>query len=536
MHLHDVKKYIDCPQQEVDELSLTEVADVASSLKQHFYFEESLRYWRRYNDLLLWSSLGREEKLQAEAKVYLEEAGCYEILGHFERAIRSLKKLMESSEPAVYEEQVEAGLACARISSHKGLYKEGEQYLNYAFSIAQKLPTHWKLARIYCARSNTSSRNGEQDVAFQWLRKAQDLIDGYNPLEVPQRVFMELQLQKGLVSFRQGQNQQSQGYFTQALSIARQNGFREQAHALRYLGIIRGARGEHSRALENHLEALELCLRSKYKYALAKVYDSLGRTFLALNCRDEAIYSFKKSEKICRSIGAYPELATIYGRLGQVYFMGEDYEVAISYFQRDLELTKESGNYYALAYSYRNLGRAYTQLEALGEAMTNLKESLGLFQYVDDNLNVSRVYMDMCDCQIRLGETSEARESLSRAREGFVEFGQERELAFCDSLEGALLRLEKDRTKALQLLNRALENLPQASAVWMAETFFQKGLVLQEESRLDEAIEAYQQAHLISKRQGWARLSGRYLTCLEKLAPLSIYRLWANDLREQEQK
>src|SRR5690606_29213479 len=108
-----------------------------------------------------------------------------------------------------------------------------------------------------------------------------------------------------------------------------------------------------------------------------------------------AIFSFKKAESICRRLGANSELATLYGKLGQVYMIREDYETAVKYFRRDLDISSRNGNYYALGYSYRNLGRSLIQVGITEEAITNLKESIGLFQYVEDHLNLGRVYMDL---------------------------------------------------------------------------------------------------------------------------------------------
>ena len=269
------------------------------------------------------------------------------------------------------------------------------------------------------------------------------------------------------------------------------------------------------------------------RYGQAKVYDSIGRTFLANNRMEEAIFSFKKAESICRRLGANSELATLYGKLGQVYMIREDYETAVKYFRRDLDISSRNGNYYALGYSYRNLGRSLIQVGITEEAITNLKESIGLFQYVEDHLNLGRVYMDLTQAYVKAERSQEAREMAVKADAIFQEQQMDREVAFLKCLKGVICRLTRDNEQAEKLLKESIEELPEKGpAGWRAEAHYELGILYRQQKRYAEAVSAFRDALDIARAAGLSRHTGRYLRDIESLDETELYRAWMKDLPE----
>lgn len=248
---------------------------------------------------------------------------------------------------------------------------------------------------------------------------------------------------------------------------------------------------------------------------------------------EEAIFSYKKAESICRRLGANSELATLYGKLGQVYMIREDYETAVKYFRRDLDISSRNGNYYALGYSYRNLGRSLIQVGITEEAITNLKESIGLFQYVEDQINLGRVYMDLTQAYVKAERAQEAREVASKAQAIFEEQQMDRELAFLKCLQGVVCRLTRDYANAERLHTEAIEELPEKGPqAWRAEAHYELGILFRQQKRYPEAVAAFRDALDIARAAGLSRHTGRYLRDIESLDETELYRAWMKDLPE----
>lgn len=474
---------------------------------------------------------GRDFKVASARNRYAKSC---QVVGRWDRAQREFRRVVESELEGEDRSAIaEALLGLGLTMSRRGERDEARDHFEEAREVAGELGLDHLKAQALCHLAASAGRTGELEEARELLEQAKEYVPT-DPQDDSERELQALHnSQWGLYYFRTGNNDSARESFQKALDVLGDQPSLEAAACHRYLGVMLSLKGAHRQTLENHLEGLRIYKMAGCRYGQAKVYDSIGRTFLANNRMEEAIFSFKKAESICRRLGANSELATLYGKLGQVYMIREDYETAVKYFRRDLDISSRNGNYYALGYSYRNLGRSLIQVGITEEAITNLKESIGLFQYVEDHLNLGRVYMDLTQAYVKAERSQEAREMAVKAEAIFEEQQMDREVAFLKTLKGVICRLTRDYEQAEKLHRESIEELPEKGPQgWRAEAHYELGILYRQQKRFAEAVAAFRDALDIARAAGLSRHTGRYLRDIESLDETELYRAWMKDLPE----
>lgn len=509
-----------------------EMMEQGEELLRKLDYSAALRHYDRV--LKSAQRLSDERRDMKIAKARNLYAKACQVVGRWDRAQREFRRVVESDlEGAERRVVAEALIGLGVTMSRRGERDEARDHFAEARDLAQELGLDDLKAEALCHLAAASGRTGELEDAKNILEDARALVPE-SPTDSSGRELCALyHSQWGLYYFRTGNYDQASASFQKALDVLGDQPSLEAAASRRYLGVMGSMRGKHRQTLEHHLEALRIFKLAGCRYGQAKVYDSIGRTFAANNRMEEAIFSYKKAESICRRLGANSELATLYGKLGQVYMIREDYETAVKYFRRDLDISSRNGNYYALGYSYRNLGRSLIQVGITEEATTNLKESIGLFQYVEDQINLGRVYMDLTQAYVKAERAHEAKEVAVKAEAIFVEQQMDRELAFLKCLQGVICRLNHDYASAEKLNTEAIAELPEKGPqAWRAEAYYELGLLFRQQKRFPEAVSAFRDALDIARSAGLSRHTGRYLRDIESLDETELYRAWMQDLPE----
>lgn len=457
------------------------------------------------------------------------------VVGRWERGQRELDRLVESAEDP--EVKVRSLLGQGDLLSMRGEPEQARDYLHKARLAAEE--NGLKRLELMCQERQIAlaGQTGEVDQSRILLERVEKELEPHVQDPEWAVVCASFDRQWGLYYFRVSQHANAEESLAMALNRLRKLPTRslEEANVLRFLGVMASLRREHQKALSYHLKALEIYNQAGDRYGQAKIYDSIGRTMLGANRLDEAVFAFKKSESLCRRLGAHAELATLYGKLGQVAMLREDMEGAIRYFQKDLELSSRYRNYYALGYSYRNLGRCLMQVSRFEEAVVNLKESIGLFQFVEDWMNLARVYMDLGFAHARAGQLKEAAEVRRRAADLFLEHDLHRELTFLACLDGILARSDNQLEQSEAHFRACIEALSGSSAgAWLAETYCELGMLYRQFKQTAQATEAFKSAVRTARSAGLSRQVGRYLQELETLDEIELFRVWMEDLPTQD--
>ncbi|MFN8609999.1 MAG: tetratricopeptide repeat protein [Vulcanimicrobiota bacterium] len=456
------------------------------------------------------------------------------VVGRWERAQRELDRLMSSAESP--EVRVRALLGQGDLFAMRGEPEQSRDYLQKGKSLAEE--SGLKRLALSCVERQIAlaGQTGEVEQSRILLERVERELEPHMNDPEWQELCAAFDRQWGLYYFRVSQRANAEESLAMALTRLRKMPVRslEEANTLRFLGVMASLRREHQKALGYHLKALEIYTTAGDRFGQAKIYDSIGRTMQGANRLDEAVFTFKKAESLCRRLGAHAELATLYGKLGQVATLREDLEGAIRYFQKDLELSTRYRNYYALGYSYRNLGRCLMQVGRFEDAVVNLKESIGLFQFVEDWMNLARVYMDLGFAHARAGQLKEAAEVRERAAALFQEHDLQRELTFLGCLDGILARGNNQLEQAEAHFRACIEALSVGSAgAWLAETFCELGVLYRQFKMMPQATDAFKSAVRTARGAGLARQVSRYLQELEQMDEIELFRVWQEDLPAQ---
>lgn len=461
------------------------------------------------------------------------------VVGKWDRALRELEKVAKMEpNPRSRPDLVRAHLKKGEILSNRGDRVPASDCFRAALELAEEIKDQRLIAQAKYFLGGNSSRQGELDEGRNFIEEALEASKDLQDTPETRKLKAAILSQFGLYCFRLGKSQEAKVHLEEALKLLEgMPQTLEEASVMRYLGIMVSTAGDFRGALDYHLAALKIYKAASCAYGQAKVYDSIGRTFLSLNRLEEAIFTLKKGEGLCRRLGAKTELATIYGKLGQVHMVREEYEIAVDYFRRDLEISTRFRNFYAMGYSYRNLGRCLIQVGDLDEAIRNLEESLGLFQYVDDSINIARVYMDLCQAHLKNGAPDRAREVGGKARTYFLGAQRQLEAAYLQALFGTIDRLESNFDKAEGEFKQAIEDLSKkGNTAWLAETWYELGVLYRTKKESEKAVEAFKSALNVAVQAGFVRQAERFLRAIEDIDELELFRTWVDSLPAESAK
>jgi tetratricopeptide (TPR) repeat protein len=454
------------------------------------------------------------------------------ISGHWDKAESSYRKVANAPEfESAAWDRARALMGIAEIKSFRGDFEEALAIYGQAATLARETEARELLALCLIAMAGIHSRTGDQMTARQLLAEATEAL---GTEESPEHRFVRshLFLSHGLFAFREGNLSSAEEYIQRALEHLSDEFPLERADALRYLAIFKSGRGQFNEALSLHQQALAIFKSLGFTFGMARTYNSIGRTFLALTFLEEAIFYMEKGVRICRELRAYAELATVYGKIGNAYMICEDYGRAIHYLQRDLELSNRFKNYYALGYTHRNLGRCYALGGNVEDGLQHLNESLALFQFVEDSANTGRVYLDLALASAERDLLEQAQE-MGRKAIGLLETVSASECAYARLVLGAIERRLGHLDESEQLLKTAMQKLESGGkSSRLSEGYYEMGLLAMAREQRSEAFGLLEKSLRLAKELGLKKHAARCFSVLEKIGDLELLELLMRDINE----
>ncbi|MEJ2193431.1 MAG: LuxR C-terminal-related transcriptional regulator [Ignavibacteriaceae bacterium] len=173
------------------------------------------------------TALQFSDQLSVEAQLSLYEGRSYEcfITGQVDESIKAaeaiINMLKKYPDP---EREGEIYRRLSRILWYDCQDEEGEDYLNKAINIFEKLPQGRKLAMAYSNKSQTYSIREETENAISWGYKAFELAQQLNDPEIEAHALNNIGCSKMLADDKSGKIE-----LLKSLEISLQNDFYEQA-------------------------------------------------------------------------------------------------------------------------------------------------------------------------------------------------------------------------------------------------------------------------------------------------------------------
>lgn len=521
-------------------LTSSEAGPLLAQAREHagrWENEEALALIERALHVLSERGRGADDESRASmVQARLLRANLGRLIGRWDEALEDYSWLHDQPAlPDLPDLGVTVELGIAEIVSRRGEYQRAVEVLEQA-----RTGPHDEILQIACdvQRALLYSRLGELEKAQSLLHECIERLVPYESRGEHMDVVAVARCQEGLDALRRGDTRLATRTFSTCIAGLESEQYEnERAEAFRYLGICQTSEGFFSDALRSHLKALHLFRKTGYVFGQAKTYNSIGRSFLAINEPEEAVFFMEKGQALCVRLKADAELATVCGKLGEVYMQIQDFDQAITYFQKDLELSDRFKNYYALGYTYRNLGRIHAQLDRPDEAVRFLNESLALFQYVEDQLQIGRVYTDLAHAHYRRGDIPEAEQMAEKGRSIVTGFTHLPERDYLQILHAMCLRHRGEPREAARLLSQSLERLSTPeSLTWRIDGTAELGLCLLATGAQDDALVQLKAALKLAKEAGFTKPARRVMGLIEDIDEEELLRQWTRSNKNKTLK
>jgi DNA-binding CsgD family transcriptional regulator/tetratricopeptide (TPR) repeat protein len=173
------------------------------------------------------TALQFSDQLSVEVHRSLYEGRSYEcfITGHVEDAIKAAEAIIDIlNKYPDPEREGEIYRRLSRILWYDCQDEKGEEYLNKAIDIFEKLPSGRKLAMAYSNKSQTYGIREETENVISWGYKALELAQNLNDPEIEAHALINIGCAKILTEDKSGETE-----LVKSLEISLQNDFYEQA-------------------------------------------------------------------------------------------------------------------------------------------------------------------------------------------------------------------------------------------------------------------------------------------------------------------
>ena len=172
-------------------------------------------------------------------------------------------------------------------------------------------------------------------------------------------------------------------YFESGLSI---ENIRQKLNVLGNLGTTNYQMGNYERAIDYHLQAIELAKAVGNKIHIEKVFGNLGNVYYRLGKYDEAEKYYKRKIGVSKHIGDMQGEGIGLGLLGNIYFVRANYSEAIRYYRESLKILSKIGDKRSELVFQGNLGMANKDLQEYDMAVSSYEKALSLAQDLGDVL------------------------------------------------------------------------------------------------------------------------------------------------------
>lgn len=462
------------------------------------------------------------------AALLILRSQAYHVLGHWTESEEDARAVVALA-PTLADRAavVEALYVIGELQKDRGNFREAEESQKQSAQLAEAIGDTFGQARSYLALAGLTSKSGGREVASAHLDRCLDLLNALQDDPRVPRVRAAATVQQAVASFREGNVDETMTLCNSALkTLAADPLAAEAGEAHRFLGIAASTRLQHREALEHHLRALHVYKNSGNRFGKAKIYHSIGQSFLEMGRDDEALHFLEKAERICLELGALGEEASLYGQLGRVYLQREEYQKAVEYFRKDLEMSTSRGSgRRALAHIHRNLGQSLRYVGDAEGAIQHCKQSLQLFQQMGDELNTAKIYQDLVLMYARQGNFDRAHSMAQFPVNMFRRLGQAFDVAWTNTLLGIVLRGQKKFSEAEEHFVQALDYFQTRDATArLVRTMYEYGLLLVDAERKPRAMELFVEALRMARSLGLKRQAKRCFEAIEQLDEIQLIR------------
>jgi signal transduction histidine kinase len=187
-------------------------------------------------------------------------------------------------------------------------------------------------------------------------------------------------------------------HFSKAQLIFSTHGSRtEEARCYLYIGQACDYLAQYKNALTYYRLAIEKCQGVNDKTILAKIYNSIGVTYMNMGNKEVALENYLHSAKTIATEGATRSYAAILNNIGVIYEELGQYEEALTYFALFTETSQKLGEKYLIAIGLLNKGEIFKLLGKYAQSVYFLTGAVKIQRETGDNRGLSLSYNNLGD-------------------------------------------------------------------------------------------------------------------------------------------
>lgn len=385
----------------------------------------------------------KAEILQAIAGIHFRQSKFSESKEWY---IKALEAWQQKNDTVGY---IEALKSVSIVCRDLGHFDESNTYLSEALRFSKQIGKHSLVADVYNLFGSLSLRRGNQNQAINYYNLSLEIREsiGYlssmaTSLENLSRVYLQL-----------NQFDESVKLLNRAIGIREQlNDYRSVAAALNDLGNVFSQKGELAEALKYYLNSLRIRQERADDSEIARSLTNIGLTYRKLGSHKNAIRYFEEALSLIPEKTDPIGKAYVYVHLGNTLRDIDNPGKALKNYLEALELRKKAGNKPIIAQSLRSVAGAHSDLENFSEAKKLLKQSLDIYNELNDQRGIA-------DCNNELGNVLLNEGNLEHALVYFESASSQYANLFDMERRGLCLRKIGEIHHKMGRYNQAAENL-----------------------------------------------------------------------------
>ena len=341
---------------------------------------------------------------------------------------------------------------------------------------------------------------GDFERSLEYLNRALDIAETIGDLRIAAETLAEL----GDAYHHLGQYDRAIEHDRRGLNLAEQIGDLIIAQCcLSQIGVVAYEKGDYETAIRNQERTLALCERTGDKKDIAAVLANLGLIHFDLGEFDKALTYHMRALRIIESTGNIGRIGSCMTHIGTVHHAKGEFDEALSYFERSLTVAEELGNKPVTAAQFQRIGMVHADRGNHGKALESLERSLELAKAIGDQPRIIGCLNRIGMLHIACRDYGRALASLEQGRTLAEKLDARWALSqnYCAMAEVFLREGNLDQAWHLCGLGLSVaEQTGRKAHIAVAKRV--AGMILSEENRWDESIEAFEASRRMSKEIG----------------------------------
>ncbi len=184
------------------------------------------------------------------------------------------------------------------------------------------------------------------------------------------------------------------------------------------------------------------------------IYDQISRMYWGYSA-DSCFLFAREAVKYAKISKDVYSLGKAYNSLGNAYLEARQPELALENYFISKEYRKQLDNKIEVAHSHNNIALAYMELNMFSEALSSLKDGIGICQEAGDLTNEAYLMMGIAEIYKDINDNNNALEYAIKAANIFIHFNNTLGLARVYTLIGTLHKNLNNNPLALEYYKRA---------------------------------------------------------------------------------